>query len=68
MAVLGIIGEDVILRAPNGRTGLVSVGKELGGIKILEIGINRVLVEEDGKKKELKLHNGYGGESLLKKP
>jgi len=68
MAVLGIIGEDVILRAPSGQTGLVSVGKELGGIKILEVGINRVLIEEDGKKKELQLHRGFGGESLLKKP
>jgi hypothetical protein len=66
MEALGIIGDDVILRAPNGQTGLVSVGETLGGIKILEVGINRVLIEEDGQKKELRLHNGFGGDSLIK--
>lgn len=66
MAVLGIIGDEIILRTASGQTGLVAVGKELGGVKVLEIGINRVLIEEDGTKKELTLHNGFGGESLLK--
>lgn len=67
MAVMGLIGEDVILRTPTGQEKLMKVGDEAGGVKILEIGINRVLVEQDGQKKELTLHRGYGSESLLSK-
>lgn len=67
MAVLGLIGEDVIFRAPNGQTKLVKVGDEVDGVKILKVGINRVLVEQDEKQKELTLHSGYGSESLLSK-
>lgn len=65
MALLGIAGADVFLRAANGQSGLVRVGGEVGGIKLLRIGINRVLVEEAGVKKELTIFNGAGSESLL---
>lgn len=67
MALLGIAGKDAFLRAPNGQTGLVKEGDELGGIKLLKIGINRVLVEQAGEKKELTIFSGFGGESLLPK-
>jgi hypothetical protein len=40
-------------------------GEERGGIKLLRIGTNRVLVEENGQQKELTLFAGLGGESLL---
>ena len=65
MALLGIAGEDAFLRAPDGQTGMVREGAELGAIKLLRIGTNRVLVEENGEKKELTLFAGMGGESLL---
>lgn len=65
MALLGIAGADVFLRAPNGQSGLVRVGGDLGGIKLLRVGTNRVLVEEAGLKKELTIFNGSGSESLL---
>ncbi len=64
-ALLGIIGDTVFLRAPNGQTGPVTLGKELGGIKLLKIGFNRVLVEEDGRQKELTIFSGFGGHSLI---
>jgi hypothetical protein len=67
MALMGIADNDVFLRAPNGQTGMVKEGEELGGVKILRIGINRVLVEEDGEKKELTLFDGLGGDSLMPK-
>jgi hypothetical protein len=67
MALMGIAGQFVFLRAPSGQTGLVKEGDELGGVKLLRIGINRVLVEDQGQKKELMIFNGYGGESLLPK-
>jgi len=67
MAVMGLIGEDVILRTPTGQEKLLGVGDEAGGVKILEIGINRILIEQDGKQKELTLHSGYGSKSLLSK-
>jgi hypothetical protein len=65
MALLGIAGDDAFLRAPDGQTGMVKEGTNLGAIKLLRIGTNRVLVEENGEKKELTLFAGMGGESLL---
>jgi len=65
MALLGIADDDAFLRGPDGQTGMVKEGGELGGVKLLRIGINRVLVEENGEKKELTLFNGFGGDSLL---
>lgn len=65
MALLGIAGRDAFLRAPNGQTGLVKEGDELGGVKLLRIGTNRVLIEHEGQKKELMLFSGFGSETLL---
>lgn len=65
MALLGIAGKDIFLRAPNGQTGLIKEGEELGGVKLVRIGINRVLVEEHGEQKELTVFAGLGSESLL---
>lgn len=67
MALLGIAGNVAFLRAANGQTGLVKEGDSLGGLKLIRIGTNRVLVEDDGQKKELTIFSGYGGESLLPK-
>jgi hypothetical protein len=67
MALLGIGDQSVFLRAPNGQTGLVKEGEELGGIKLVRIGTNRVLIEQEGEQKELMIFSGYGGESLLQK-
>ena len=65
MGLLGIAGNIAFLRSPSGQTGLVKEGDSLGEIKLLRIGINRVLVEQDGKKTELMIFQGYGGESLM---
>ena len=67
MALLGIAGNTAFLRSPSGQTGLVKEGDSLGELKLLRIGINRVLVEQDGNKSELMIFNGYGGESLMPK-
>jgi hypothetical protein len=67
MALLGIAGNSVFMRAPNGQTGLIKEGEELGGVKLLRVGINRVLVQEEGEKKELSIFDGLGGESLVPK-
>ena len=67
LALIGIADQEAFIRAVTGQTGPVKVGGELGGIKLLRIGINRVLVEQDGEKKELTLFGGLGGESLLPK-
>lgn len=67
LALLGIADDDAFLRSPDGQTGLVKEGGELGGIKVLRIGINRVLIEQDGEKKELTLFDGFGSDSLLPK-
>ena len=65
MALIGIVGQDVLLRAPNGQSGLVREGGELGGVQLLKIGTNRVLVKENGETKELMIFEGMGGVSLL---
>lgn len=64
-ALIGIAGDEVFLRASNGQTGNAKVGGEVGGLKVLKVGINRVLVEEDGEQKELSIFAGFGGESLM---
>jgi hypothetical protein len=65
MGLTGIAGDVAFLRTATGQTGLVKEGDSLGDLKLLRIGINRVLVEEDGQKKELMIFSGYGGDSLL---
>jgi len=67
MALQGIAGNSAFIRTPSGQTGLVKEGDSLGEIKLLRIGINRVLVEQDGQKSELTIFNGYGSESLMPK-
>jgi len=67
MALIGILGRDVFLRAPNGQMGQIKEGDELGGVKLVKIGINRVLVEQEGEKKELTIFSGFGSETLLSK-
>ncbi len=67
MALIGIAGDRVLFRAPNGQTGLIKEGEELGGVRLVRIGTNRVLVVEDGQEKELSVFGGFGGESLLLK-
>ncbi len=68
MALLGIAGDVAFLRAPSGQTGMVKEGDTLGELKLLKIGINRVLVEEAGQQKELTMFEGFGSSSLLPKP
>lgn len=65
MALLGIAGTNVFLRGTNGQTAMIGEGGDVGGLKLLRIGINRVLVEDAGTKKELTIFNGEGGTSLL---
>ena len=67
MALLGIAGKDAFLRAPNGQTGLLREGEELGEIKLLRIGTNRVVIEHEHQQKELTLFLGFGSETLLPK-
>lgn len=65
--LLGIAGNYAFIRGPTGQNEMVKVGGLVGGVKLLRIGTNRVLVEEDGQPKELMIFEGYGGESLLPK-
>ena len=67
MALLGIAGKYAFMRAPNGQTDLMNEGGELGGLKLLQIGTNRVLVEHEGQQKELTIFSGFGSDSLLPK-
>ena len=68
IGLLGIAGDDAFLRAGTGQTGLVKVGDTLGDLKLIRIGINRVLVEQNGQQQELMIFSGMGGESLLTTP
>lgn len=65
LTLLGIAGKDVFLQTPGGPAGLVSEGGELGGVKVLRIGTNRVLVEVEGQTQELTIFSGLGSDSLL---
>lgn len=65
MALQGIAGDVAFLRTASGQTGLVKEGDTLGDLRLLRIGINRVLVEQNGQKKELTIFDGYGSTSLM---
>jgi len=67
MALIGIADRQAYIRSTTGQTGPVKIGGEMGGIKLLRIGVNRVLVEHDGETNELTLFDGIGGESLMPK-
>jgi hypothetical protein len=68
MALIGLAGADAFVRTPAGQTVLLREGEENGGVKLLRIGTNRVLIEHEGQQKELTLFSGFGSESLLPKP
>lgn len=65
LLLLGIAGEHALLQTPTGQSGLAAEGETLGGIKVIQIGTNRVLVEVEGRPQELILFPGLPGESLL---
>lgn len=65
--LMGIAGNYAFLRSSSGQMGMVKEGDSLGGLKLLEVGINRALIEEDGEKKELIIYQGLGSESLMPK-
>ena len=67
MALLGLAGADAFIRTPAGQTVLLREGEENGGVKLIRIGTNRVLIEHEGQRKELMLFAGFGSESLLPK-
>ena len=63
--LIGIAGDYAFLRSSSGAMGMVKEGDSLGGLKLLKVGINRVLIEEDGEKKELMIFSGFGSETLM---
>ena len=67
MALLGIAGNDALIRTPSGQTSFLKEGEEAGGVKLLRIGTNRVLIEHERQTKELMIFSGFGSESLLPK-
>jgi len=68
IGLAGIAGDYAFLRMPSGQPAMVKEGESQEGIKLVRIGINRVLIEQDGKQSELMIFEGYGGESLMPKP
>jgi hypothetical protein len=64
-ALLGLAGTYAIIRTPEGQTDLVAEGGTLGTVKVVRIGINRVLIEHKGKTEELSIFDGLGGQPLV---
>jgi hypothetical protein len=64
-ALLGFAGDYAIIRNPEGQSDLVKEGGTLGSVKVLRIGINRVLIEHKGKVEELSIFEGLGGQPLV---
>ncbi len=65
MMLQGIVEDEAFIQATNGQSGPVKIGAEMAGVKLLRIGVNRVLVDDHGEKKELMIFGGAGGESLM---
>ena len=68
VALVGIAGKDVFIRSSGGRTGLLRTGETLDGIKLITVGTNRVIIEEQGNQRELTLFSGFGSETLIPQP
>ncbi|MBL9171595.1 MAG: hypothetical protein JNN07_27945 [Verrucomicrobiales bacterium] len=67
VALMGIAGRDAFIRTANGRTGLLRTGETLDGLKLLQVGTNRVVIEENGVRRELTIFSGLGSSTLLPK-
>ena len=63
-ALKGIAGKYAIIRAPSGQEDQVAEGGELGGVKVIRIDMNRVLIEYEGKEMELTIFSGLGSPPL----
>jgi hypothetical protein len=66
MALIAIAGSEAYFRTAAGQMLWLEIGKEAGGVKLLEIGINRVSIEHEGRKKDFTLFGGLGSEPVLK--
>ena len=67
LLLLGIAGDYVFLQTPAGKQGAARIGEPFGGVKVLKMDVNRVLVEFQSKKQELTIFGGVGSSSLLPK-
>lgn len=63
--LIGIAGDLAFIQTGSGGMQGITVGETFQNIKLLEIDTNRVLIEEDGTKKELVIHSGMGSDSLM---
>ncbi len=66
-ALVGTLGKYALIRAPDGKEDLVADGGEFGGVKVIKIATNRVLIEHQGRQTELTIYGGMGSSSLLPK-
>ncbi len=66
-ALVGTLGKYALIRAPDGKEDLVAEGGEFGGVKVIKIATNRVLIEHQGQQTELTIYAGMGSSSLLPK-
>jgi hypothetical protein len=62
--LFGFIGRYAILQAPDGAIDLVPEGGEIGGVKVLKIGVNRAVVLFQGNEMELMVFDGLGSAPL----
>lgn len=63
-SLMGIAGRYALIRLPDGRAELLDEGSETGGVKVLRIDTNRVLLEFKGKQVELTIFSGMGSSPL----
>ena len=65
--LIGIVGDMAIIQTGSGGSKTMSIGETYQNVKLLKLDINRALIEENGKTRELTLHSGIGSESLMQK-
>ncbi len=63
----GIGGDYAFIELPDHGVQIFKAGQEKHDVKLLRIGVNRVLVQRGEKSEELMIHSGLGGDSLLEK-
>ncbi len=63
--LIGIAGASAFIKMPSGTVVPLELDGETDGIRLVKIGLNRVLIEQDGKTHELTIFSGLGSDSLL---
>lgn len=66
-SLIGIAENVAFIQTPSGSVQGIEIGQTIQNVKVIKIDTNRVLIEENGKQRELTIYSGMGSETLIGK-